>query len=500
MMLNNKFNCVLNLCCLEKKNKKKVELSFTKNYFLINFIEPLSKEYIKEIKELIPPLFTIKDHIIRINYVYIKNLYTNNTSLIKITLHNPIKSNIFTIIFSHLQLKKVLPFFFPVYKRHSLSLPSVTLKVDEKISSYTIHKINSFLDFIHLLYRFINTERKYNKIIENFAKRAFNIGIVYYRKNLKEFNNSRKKNTKLLSSEISSKINNYIAQLRFKKESENKINMMEQIQKVKKNSSSIRESVCDEKSKAQKINAVDELVFKNKEENLEYNHSIYLALEIDSNNRKDLFENYEIFKKVGQELKIKSSYYAEITVNLIYKMLNIDKVELDNKFNCMNRSFIGMQLNMGQINSTIFATVQHPSNFNLTYNYENDIPNANMDFENININMEKTKNDENNSYQNTEEFINELLNFSQKFNSFVPNNNIQNIEDNAAQLINRKFFELLLKHFFPDIIDVSIDKNRVMELDTFHQSLRILRRLKQILFVNKNKKYFEEFISSLYVI
>ena len=98
------------------------------------------------------------------------------------------------------------------------------------------------------------------------------------------------------------------------------------------------------------------------------------------------------------------------------------------------------------------------------------------------------------NHNNNEKYINELLEFAKKFNAFVPNNSLDNIIINTSQVIHRKFFELLLKNYFSDIIDIDVEKNKAMGCDPFHQILRVLRRLKKILFTFKNINYYEDFI------
>ena len=90
--------------------------------------------------------------------------------------------------------------------------------------------------------------------------------------------------------------------------------------------------------------------------------------------------------------------------------------------------------------------------------------------------------------------INELLDFSKKFNAFLPNNSIENIIDNTSQIIHRKFFELLFKHYFSDIINIEVEKNKAIDYKSFHQVLRVLRRLKKILFTNKNMSYYSDYL------
>ena len=99
-----------------------------------------------------------------------------------------------------------------------------------------------------------------------------------------------------------------------------------------------------------------------------------------------------------------------------------------------------------------------------------------------------------NEDQNEEKNINEFFEFSKKFHSFAPNNSVQNIVDNTSQIIHRKFFELLFKHFFSDIIDIETEKNKTLGSEPFHLILKVIKRLKKIIFTNKNMNYFNEYL------
>ena len=43
-------------------------------------------------------------------------------------------------------------------------------------------------------------------------------------------------------------------------------------------------------------------------------------------------------------------------------------------------------------------------------------------------------------------------------------------------------------------MDIEVEKNKFLSSDAFHEILLVLRRLKKILFVNKNMNYFNEFL------
>ena len=135
-------------------------------------------------------------------------------------------------------------------------LPSIALNINKKIISLIEKKIQDFISIIHLLYQFTSTERKFDQLIENLFMNAFNFGKIYYDKCIKEFYISDKKKKKLMSEETAKKINKFIDQMKIEKENNNKTNIMEQIKKVNKSSSSI-EDEDEEKSKIELYFAKD---------------------------------------------------------------------------------------------------------------------------------------------------------------------------------------------------------------------------------------------------
>ena len=493
MSFPEKLKCSMYICCLARNEKTKIEISFAKNNFSIYFIEPLKEEKIKEIKEIFDQFFSEKTRILKLSYIYIKTIYADNSRLLKFTLHNPISISVITIIFNHFKYRKSI---FSEINLPSSMLPSIALDINKKVIYLTEKKINDFITLIHLLYEFTSYERKYNEIIENFFLKSFIIGKNYYERNYKELINNNKKNKKLMTEEMSQKINKYLNDMKIEEESNNKNNLIKQIKQANKSSSSIEEED-EEKSKTKNMEIIDKILVNNGLENSEFDPSIFLALEIDSNNKRDLFQNYEKCKKFINDVKIKTSYFTEITINLIYKVFNINKIDLNNKYNMMNKSAIGLRINL---NNKIKEPIYEINNTN--YNVKTKVKDKNENtfkeknsFEKINHMISKYYSDEKYiNHNNNEKYINELLEFAKKFNAFVPNNSLDNIIINTSQVIHRKFFELLLKNYFSDIIDIDVEKNKAMGCDPFHQILRVLRRLKKILFTFKNINYYEDFI------
>lgn len=492
MSVSEKLKCSMYICCLDRSKKTKIELTFTKDYFSIYFIEQLKEENIKEIKEIFSPFFSEKSRLIKINYLYIKTIYVDNSCLLKFTLHSPLSISILTLIFNHFKYKKSL--LFSEITVSSSMLTSIVLDINKKVINLTQRKIIDLVNIIHLLYQFISYERKYNEIIEKLFMKAFAFGQNYYEKYSKEFYINDRKNQLSMKEETAKRINKYISEMKIEKESNYKSNLIEQIKKANKSSSSIEEED-EEKTKSKNMEIIDKILVNNGMDNSEFNPTIFLALEIDSNNQRDLFQNYEKFNKLLPEIKIKTSYFSEITINLIFKILNVNKNDLSNKYNLINKSAIGLRININTNKLTSYDRTK--TDYNLNVKKEDKINETFKDkysFEQINNIIRKYYSDDNYINQSSEKYINELLDFSKKFNAFVPNNSIENIISNTSQIIHRKFFELLMKNYISNIIDIKVEKNKALAPDDFNQILMILRRLKKILFTFKNLKYYDEFM------
>ena len=495
MSIPEKLKSSLYICCLEKNKKTRIELLFSKDYFTICFLETLNNEYLKEVKELFSPFLSKNNRQIRINYIYIKNIYADNDKLLKFTLHNPLSTSILTLIFNHFKYKKSI--IFGEFNIPQSMLPSIASNLNQKVVALTQKKINDFINIILLLYQFTGIERKYNEVIEDLFLKAFNFGKQYFDKSVKEFSFNDKINKKTMNEETAKKINDFINEMKIERENNTKTNIIEQIKKANKSSSDIEEEEEDEeKSKTKNMEIIDKILVNNGMDGSEYNPSIFFALKIESINKRDLFQNYEKFKKFQSEIKEKASYFTEITINLIFKVFNIDKNDLDNKYNFINKTAIGYRISLKTQNP---AYEVPETNLGLVYNTKVFEPNKSTYkekdcFGNINQMMMKYYSEEQTNDKDNDKYLNELLEFSKKFNSFVPNNSMENILDNTSQVIHRKFFELLFKNFFSDIMDIESEKYKTLSSDAFHQVLLVLRRLKKILFTNKNMNYYNEFL------
>ena len=99
---------------------------------------------------------------------------------------------------------------------------------------------------------------------------------------------------------------------------------------------------------------------------------------------------------------------------------------------------------------------------------------------------------ENNNSTNDESQIKKWFEYTKKFHEFIPNNSLDNIYINTSEIIQRKFFEILIKNYFGDIINIELEKNKTLSMDDFHQILMVIRRMKKILFTNKNFEYYSD--------
>ena len=436
-----KLKASMRIGCLDIKEKLNIELTFYDEIFSIYFIEPLSEQNKIEFKILFSTFISLDYRTIKMNYIYIKTIFLDGSNILKFTIYNPIVSNIFTLIFNHIKYKKK----FLLIK----SVPSANLmnkivsEIKKRNQKQIIQSINNFINVIYIFYEFRNEERKFNNVINEIFIKAFNYGIIFYDKSMKDFYLTQEKIKK------------------YPKENQNKIN--EEL-------SGIDEVLPDPEINFDKNNSSDpENAGNIKNKDIEDKIDINTELEIDSINNKDLFQSYPLFNKFPLDLKMDTSYFTGITINLIYKILNVNIDELDNKFGQINQTEIG-----SIINNKIKPEIMNNSNIFIG-------------------NIYKSFNNKINEKINIEDKINKWFEFSKKFHAFIPNNSTDNINSNAAQIIQRRFFEILFKTFFSNIIWIETDKNKTLTSDEFHLVLKILRRLKGILFNNKNLKYYPDF-------
>jgi hypothetical protein len=438
-----KLKASMRIGSLDIKEKLNIELTFLEDSFSIYFIEPLSEQNIREIKNLFSSFLSSDNRSIKLNYIYIKTIFLDGSNLLKFTIYNPITTSIFTLIFNRFKYKKKFLLIKSIPSSNLMN--NIVSEIKKRNQQQIMQSINNFINVIYIFYEFRNAERRYNNVINDIFIKAFNFGIIFYDKSIKEFNLSQQK-IKQYPKEKQNKINDDLADI-------DDFLPNQEINADKNNSTDVERE--------------DNIKNKNNETKIDLNSE----LGIDSVNQKDLFQYYPLFKKFPMDLKISSSYFTEITINLIYKLLNVNIEEFDNKYGVLNKTINGQIINKN-LRTELFTL----NNSNILYQ-----------------NIYRSNNNKANDKINLEDKINKWFEFSKKFHSFIPNNSTDNINSNAAQIIQRKFFEILFKTFFSNIISIEINKNKTLTSDEFHQILRILRRLKSILFNNKNLKYYPDF-------
>ena len=437
-----KLKASMHVGSLDLKEKLNIELNFTDKSFIIYFIEPLNEKNIKEIKDIFFPFISGDIRVINMNYLYIKSIFLDGSNILKFTLYNPLSTSIFTLIFNHFKLKKKN--LFSKMNPSQNFMNYLVLEIQKKQQIQIKKNINNFINVIHIFYEFRSTKRKYNDIINELFLKAFMYGMIYYNNSVKALNKSQEK-IKSMPKDISNKINTSLNDIR------TQLEVTADLQNEENNSSSFRES--------------------QENKNLEFINDANSELDIDSINQKDLFENYPAFAKFPSKIKSTTSYFTEVTINLIYKLFNVSQNDLNNKFDEINKTVNGIIINRKNLANIAQSEVNNVINNNIQQSY----------FENGNI-----KND-------YEEKINKWLEYCKEFQAFVPNNSVDNIISNTSQIIHRKFFEIFFKTFFSDIIMIETEKNKTLSSDEFHEILKILRRIKKILFTNKNLELYSDF-------
>ena len=437
-----KLKASMHVGSLDLKEKLNIELNFTDKSFIIYFIEPLNEKNLKEIKDIFFPFISGDIRVINMNYLYIKSIFLDGSNILKFTLYNPLSTSIFTLIFNHFKLKKKN--LFSKMNPSQNFMNYLVLEIQKKQQIQIKKNINNFINVIHIFYEFRSTKRKYNDIINELFLKAFMYGMIYYNNSVKALNKSQEK-IKSMPKDISNKINTSLNDIR------TQLEVTADLQNEENNSSSFRES--------------------QENKNLEFINDANSELDIDSINQKDLFENYPAFTKLPSKIKSTTSYFTEVTINLIYKLFNVSQNDLNNKFNEINKTVNGIIINRKNLANIAQSEVNNVINNNIQQSY----------FENGNI-----KND-------YEEKIDKWLEYCKEFQAFVPNNSVDNIINNTSQIIHRKFFEFFFKTFFSDIIMIETEKNKTLSSDEFHEILKILRRIKKILFTNKNIELYSDF-------
>ena len=451
MAVPNKINCTIHIGSFYIKEKLNIELSFNQDSFIIYFLDPISPKNAKELRELFLPFISDDNNMIILNFIYIKSILIDGINLFKFTLYNPLKTSIFTIIFNHFKWKKPLLSF--NYSPPPNILFSIGQYINTKQKKQIAKYIKNFIDVIHLLYDFISVERKYNPIIEEIFLKAFIYGQNYYNNKVKEFNKSQKLK-KSISDELSTKIKKALEEYQTKKSWD--------INHHNKNSSDFEDNDDNENEEE---NVISEKEDKKEDEGEEPEFNFDNIVE------RDLFQNYPKFSKLFPEIKIKTSYFAETIIKLIFQLLNINKNDLDEIYTNINWTEIGQRVNgINGVNLSL-------ANYTIQNNEYSQAPQTLL---------------ENNNSTNDESQIKKWFEYTKKFHEFIPNNSLDNIYINTSEIIQRKFFEILIKNYFGDIINIELEKNKTLSMDDFHQILMVIRRMKKILFTNKNFEYYSD--------
>ena len=451
MAVPDKINCTIHIGSFYIKEKLNIELSFNQDSFIIYFLDPISPKNAKELRELFLPFISDDNNMIILNFIYIKSILIDGINLFKFTLYNPLKTSIFTIIFNHFKWKKPLLSF--NYSPPPNILFSIGQYINTKQKKQIAKYIKNFIDVIHLLYDFISVERKYNPIIEEIFLKAFIYGQNYYNNKVKEFNKSQKLK-KSISDELSTKIKKALEEYQTKKSWD--------INHHNKNSSDFEDNDDNENEEE---NVISEKEDKKEDEGEEPEFNFDNIVE------RDLFQNYPKFSKLFPEIKIKTSYFAETIIKLIFQLLNINKNDLDEIYTNINWTDIGQRVNgINGVNLSL-------ANYGIQNNEYSQAPQTLL---------------ENNNSTNDESQIKKWFEYTKKFHEFIPNNSLDNIYINTSEILQRKFLEILIKNYFGDIINIELEKNKTLSMDDFHQILMVIRRMKKILFTNKNFEYYSD--------
>ena len=276
----------------EVEDKYNIELHFYPENFMIYFNGPLINKDIIELKNNFYP-FISSDYIsVKMNYIYLKELFLDNNNYLNMEIYNPTNINTFTVSFKDLKYKNKFSFFASV-PSNDLIINKIILDIKKKIKNQILKYINNFNNVIQIFLDFISVERKYNNITNNLFLKAFDFGNKYYENSIKQYISSQKK-INLIPANERKLIDEHLKTINDEIEKTIILNII--------------------KTKNDSSKGSDEL--KNEFENLDS--------DIDSTNIKDLFQNYPKFNKFLDDIKKMTSFYTEKTINLILDLLEIN--------------------------------------------------------------------------------------------------------------------------------------------------------------------------------
>lgn len=496
------------LGCLENSKKIYVDIAFKEDAFRIAFLKSTIK--LEEILKIFYPLYIYKTSKICINYSYIKKISIDDSKLLKLILYSPSsQSSIFTMVLSNIEFAKSL---FSKSSSHLQNLQKLYISIISKRENQILKLRKQLVCSLCLLNQLVSSERKYNPTCEKILIVPFAAGRAYQDRCLKELANNKVKYNSQIDEEVLDKIKELKRNVKKEEIIEKRNVIKNEIIKERKSSSDLdvdnetdKDKVIDNKiiedEKKDKSGNTNEINSKIMEQDLENSnknpnnkninfgnlglsrimsevandYSFYFQLKSTQSQKKNIFENYNSYRSVDDEIKVSASYFIEISTELLFTVLNIDK-DYFNSDLVKNFSSFTPKINKQHDNSVnrekggrteTDLNAKKPKSGKLSDKAWDNFDNIEIDiFPRISEKEPKL------------EDIMKKINFCKDSHSLFPCNSKENILVNTGEIINRKFFESFFDFYFKNVFAVSLDKSKILNIDEINDLFLALKRLK----------------------
>ena len=423
-------------------------------------ISNIEKNKFDLIINLLKPIIFENDDSFLIHYGLINSCHNNNLRM-KLEIHNPALVSFITIIITNIETGNFL-------LKRNLNQSEV-----EKLTYYIVNKRNCYVkNLIEILIDFISMLK--NEIESNVIK--YLIEEKYY-KSLME---SKRYYDKSI--------------IELKEQDKHKQKMKKRIISNTKN---------------------EKILLSNDYEVPAPNKSIQMINEIlpEENNN-----NYNSFEMLFSDIKTKSSFIIDETINILLQIINFEnnnlkvnkilktKVANDLKnFEESSKSSINPEININFKSKSSYNIISYSENIVNRLNKRDEFDkNSNYSTKHSSIKEKSNKKEdliltpkfchnEIKEESSKKEFFKDILIKLEECKSkhaFLPTNSYFNILHNSIEVVHRKFFEISFDEYFQNVFLIEKDKNSYLKLESLFSFFLYLRNLKNYLLTDENKLYF----------
>ena len=511
--MTTKFKANMTLNSLKETIKLKCLFEFSNHFIKISIIDKLNLVQTELIKGIFMPLNHSKLYEFYMNYAFINNInsYSDKKNCILLEINNPVIGNIFPLILSDLEGISIL------FKK-KINISQIIIQIKKKIKEEIKFLIYGFNNMIFGLINFLE-KNKNIKILEQIREQAYKFGKKYYESAAINF----KKNNK-----IAKNINDYSLVLKLKTLEQN----LSQQEKMKKNIcyTSFESLLSEFKIRTTYfiqetivlllkiicigINSFDDINFNkfnlnkifdinnnqnnnnininNNKNNKNKNKSFTLGINKINNNININNDNDAVLNKISEQNNINNKYQKD-------DYDNENENENDNSTKGTSKKNKNKKIYISQDDTKIqtpkFKQFNYKSNNhaldNFSKNYYNDLNNKNSlisinPLENVNNITKNIINKKIVSLNGINKEIEELCNV----HALLIPDGIFNLFCNAAEIIHRKFFQIVINNYLGNIFYLEEDKEGNIKIEDLYNYFLYIRALKLMLFNSDKKKYF----------